>query len=268
VRADTDLAAYNLIMSIHKPANLPLSLLDFEILHLKKEEHTSWRSDAFETVAVLIEGACSISSEGQTWELERRTVFLDIASAVFASPAVELSINAHKETTLALCKARADTKFKTAFISQEQVTSEWRGDTGFKRKVSSIVHTETRTQRIAVGETINESGEWSSFPPHKHDVHKKGAGRTVEAPLEEIYYFRLQPETGFGFQRLYTRDGSFDEAYVIQDGDVTLIPSGYHPVANMPGHELYYLWMLAGEERAYLWNTDPAFQWMEKIGEK
>lgn len=255
-------------MSIHKPANQPLSLLDFEILHLKKGEHKSWRSDTFETVAVLIEGSCSISSEGQTWKLERRTVFLDTASAVFASPAVELSINAHEQTTLALCKARADRKFKTAFIPPEQVTSEWRGDTGFKRKVFNIVNTETQTQRIAVGETINEPGEWSSFPPHKHDTHENSASKMIEAPLEEIYYFRLQPETGFGFQRLYARDSSFDEAYVIQDGNVTHIPRGYHPVANIPGHHLYYLWMLAGEERNYLWNTDPAFRWMEKTGEK
>ncbi|MDE1919647.1 MAG: 5-deoxy-glucuronate isomerase, partial [Patescibacteria group bacterium] len=71
------------------------------------------------------------------------------------------------------------------------------------------------------------------------------------------------PATGFGFQRLYAGDRSFDEAYVIKDGDVTRIPAGYHPVANMPGHRLYYLWMLAGDARTYVWNTDPAFRWME-----
>jgi len=250
-------------MNIHKPKNKPLSLLDLEILNMGKGEHKKWHSDEFETVVVLIEGSCAVSAEGQTWKLQRRNVFEDAASAVFASPGTELSIDASERTILAVCKARADKKFQTTFIPPENVKSEWRGERGFRRKVFNILNTETHTQRIAVGETINEPGEWSSFPPHKHDDHAKSADKTVEAPLEEIYYFRIQPETGFGFQRLYTADGSLDESYVIQDGDVTHIPRGYHPVANIPGHHLYYLWMLAGEKRVYIWNTDPNFRWME-----
>ncbi len=251
-------------MKVHKQKNQSLSLLDFEILNVKKGKHTTWHSDDFETVAVLIEGACSIAVEGQAWKLKRRSVFKDTASAVFASPGTELSIDASEQTTLALCKARADKKFHTAFIPPEKVKDEWRGDKGFRRHVFNIVNVETQTQRIAVGETINEPGEWSSFPPHKHDVREEISDKVVEVPLEEIYYFRIQPETGFGFQRLYTSDGSLDEAYVIQDGDVTHIPRGYHPVANIPGHHLYYLWMLAGEKRIYIWNTDPEFRWMDK----
>lgn len=251
-------------MNIHKPKNEPLSILDFEILNVGKGEHKNWHSNECEAVVVLIEGACSIAVGGQTWKLQRRSVFKDTASAVFASPGTELSIEASEQTILAVCKARADKKFHTAFIPPEKVKDEWRGDKGFKRHVFNIVNVETQTQRIAVGETINEPGEWSSFPPHKHDDRAEGAGKTIEAPLEEIYYFRVQPKTGFGFQRLYTTDGSLDEAYVIHDGDVTHIPRGYHPVANIPRHHLYYLWMLAGEERAYIWNTDPDFRWMDK----
>jgi 5-deoxy-glucuronate isomerase len=251
-------------MKIHKTKKQKISLLDFEILNLKKGGHKKWRSKEFETVAVMIEGACSITAGGKTWKLKRRSVFKDTASAVFASPGTELSIDASAPTTLALCKARAEKKFPTAFIPQKKVKNEWRGDRGFRRKVANIVNVETQTQRIAVGETINEPGEWSSFPPHKHDAHAKRAGRVIEAPLEEIYYFRVEPETGFGFQRLYTKDGSIDEAYAVKDGDVTHLPKGYHPVANMPGHRLYYLWMLAGDKRTYVWNTDPEFRWMEK----
>lgn len=251
-------------MIIHKPENQSLSLLDLEILHLEKGEHKKWCSHEFEVVAVLIQGSCSLSAEGEEWVMRRHSVFEDLASAVFVSPGVELSINTIEQTTLALCKARANKKFKTAYISPEQVTSERRGSKGYERKVFNIVRKETQTQRIAVGETINAPGEWSSFPPHKHDEKKKVDGKVIEVALEEIYYFRLEPKTGFGFQRLYNDSGSLDEAYVIQDGDVTFISQGYHPVANIPGHQLYYLWMLAGEEREYIWNTDPVFKFLEE----
>ncbi len=253
-------------MSIHAPGNKTLALLDFELVSLEEGKQVDWRSDDFEAVAVIIEGACSISSEGKTWELRRRSVFDEAASAVFVSPGVLLAIHANERTTLALCKARADKKFPTAFISPENVSTEWRGNEGYRRRVFNIVNKETQTQRIAVGETINEPGQWSSFPPHKHDRREEKSGKVVEAALEEIYYFRIKPETGFGFQRVYTKDGSCDESYVIRDGDVTRIPGGCHPVANMPGHQLYYLWMLAGDERVYVWNTDPEFLWMEQTG--
>lgn len=250
-------------MSIHSPNKQPLSFLDLEILNLKKGERIKWCSGEFEVVAVLINGACSISCADDKLEMRRQSVFKEQASSVFASPGTELFIEADDLTTLALCKARADKKFPTVFISPEQVTSEWRGGEGFRRKVSNIVHNKIQTHRIAVGETINEPGEWSSFPPHKHDTHEEKAGQVVEAALEEIYYFQIHPETGFGFQRLYSKDGAFDKACVIKNGDITHIPQGYHPVANIPGHNLYYLWMLAGEERTYLWNTDPEFRWLE-----
>jgi len=251
-------------MNIHKPNGHSLALLDFEIVYVEKGEKKDWYSDEYESVFVIIEGSCSISSEEERWDLQRRSVFVDTASAIFISPKHTLSITAKEKTILAVCKARADKKFKTTYIPKENIVSEIRGEKGFKRKVFNIVNTETQTQRIAVGETINEPGEWSSFPPHKHDVFIKENEKIIEVPLEEAYYFRIEPKTGFGFQRLYTKDGLFDEAYVIQDGDVTHIPRGYHPVANIPGHKLYYLWMLAGEERKYIWNTDPDFKWIEK----
>lgn len=250
-------------MSIHTPGNKALALLDFELVVVEKGAKVVRSFDEFETVTVIIEGVCTVLSEGQTWELRRRNVFDEAASAVFASPGALLAIHARERTTLAICKARADKKFPTTFIPPGKVTGEWRGKEGYRRRVFNIVNTQTQTQRIAVGETVNEPGEWSSFPPHKHDRHEKKASAVAEAPLEEIYYFRVRPETGFGFQRLYTKDGAFDEAYVIRDGDITRIPGGYHPVANMPGHQLYYLWMLAGDERTYVWNTAPEFRWME-----
>lgn len=247
-------------MTVHASTSRPLSHLDLEILKLEKGETIEWHSDEFETVAVLIEGDCTCTIGTETHTMKRKSVFADRACAVFFSPGTKIVITSASPTVMALCKAHASKSFPTVFVGPEHVTEEWRGKEGYRRRVFTIVNTETQTERIAVGETINEPAAWSSFPPHKHDTHEKHAGQTIEAPLQEIYYFRIQPETGFGFQRVYAKDGSFDETFTIQDGDVTHIPGGYHPVANMPGHSLYYLWMLAGDERRYIWNTDPAFR--------
>jgi len=249
---------------VHAPRTPRLSLLDFELLHVGAGKHAVWKSIDFEAVAVLIQGTCMFVVGDITKEVRRNSVFTDNASAVFISPGITLEIKTSTNTTIALCKARANKRFQTTFIDPEAITRELRGGLGFKRQVFNIVNIETQTERIAVGETINESGEWSSFPPHKHDEYVKSEGKMLEVPLEEIYYYKIESETGFAFQRLYSNDGSIDEAYVVKDGDITHIPCGYHPVANIPGHRLYYLWMLAGEQRTYIWNTDPAFKFLEK----
>lgn len=246
-------------MATYRPNNHPLSLLDFELLSLDRGVKNQWSSSHFEAVMVIIEGESIITIDGKKYVLKRQNVFDEKPSAVFVSPKVTAIIEAKTPATIALCKAKAEKRYPSVFISQKKVKEEWRGKAGFRRRVINIVNTETQTQRIAVGETFNEPGEWSSFPPHKHDEYLPD----TEIPLEEIYYFRIRPETGFGFQRVYTKDRRrIDKTYAVSDGDTVLIPSGYHPVVSMPGHELYYLWMLAGNERTYTWNTDPDFRWL------
>jgi len=119
--------------------------------------------------------------------------------------------------------------------------------------------------RLIVGETFNPPGNWSSYPPHKHDASDPPA----EAPYEEIYYFRVKPPQGFGIQRVYTPDGSeapLDEVYVVEDGDTVALPRGYHPVAAAPGYRLYYLWALAGEGRKFgAWSDDPRHAWVRSL---
>ena len=109
-----------------------------------------------------------------------------------------------------------------------------------------------------VGETLNPPGGWSSYPPHKHDVDDPPR----EAIYEEVYFFRIQPEGGFGIQRVYERREGADalnEVLVVEDGDTVIIPRGYHPVVAAPGYQLSYVWALRGEGRRYgAWSDDPA----------
>ncbi len=99
---------------------------------------------------------------------------------------------------------------------------------------------------------------WSSFPPHKHDTSVPG----VEAKMEEIYLFRINPEKGFGTQTIYKNGSS--STFTIKDYDAVTIPWGYHPVSASPGTSLYYLWFLAGKNRELRPNTDPDFRFLEE----
>ena len=116
--------------------------------------------------------------------------------------------------------------------------------------------------RLLVVEVITPAGNWSSYPPHKHDELTDD-----ETPLEEIYYFEIERPGGFGFHRTYTSDGDIDETVTVRTGDVFLVPRGYHgPCVAAPGYHMYYLNVMAGPEpgRQWLTCTDPAYEWLWK----
>jgi len=129
--------------------------------------------------------------------------------------------------------------------------------------VQTAVGSNVDADRLLVGETFNPPGNWSSYPPHKHDT----LNPPLEAPAEEIYFFLVSPPQGWGIQRIYTAPDHpepLDEVYVVQDGDATILPRGYHPVCAAAGYRLYYLWGIAGEERRYgAWTDDPAHAWVK-----
>ena len=110
--------------------------------------------------------------------------------------------------------------------------------------------------RLIVGETLSPPGNWSSYPPHKHDRQ----AAPEEVALEEVYFYRLQPAGGFAVQIVYGDDR--ESARIVRDGDVVTIASGYHPVVAAPGYALYYLWVLAGEGRELVPYLDPGHAWV------
>jgi 5-deoxy-glucuronate isomerase len=111
-----------------------------------------------------------------------------------------------------------------------------------------------------VVEVITPAGHSSSYPPHKHDDEQP----PLETQLEETYYHRLNPPQGFAFQRVYTDDRSLDEAMAVEDHDVVMVPRGYHPVVAPHGYDLYYLNVMAGPHRHWVFRNDPAHEWMLK----
>ena len=128
------------------------------------------------------------------------------------------------------------------------------------RYVTNIISENDPADSLLVVEVITPAGNASSYPPHKHDRD----AFPEETQLEEVYYHRLNPPQGFGFQRIYTDDRSLDVAMTIEDGDVTLVPRGYHPCAALHGYDLYYLNVMAGPKRTWRFHNDPAHEWMLK----
>ena len=108
-----------------------------------------------------------------------------------------------------------------------------------------------------MSELYADPGCWSGYPPHKHDTDDL----PNETYLEETYYHRMARQEGFAVQLVYTDDRSLDEAIQVRDGDVVLVPRGYHPVAAGPGYDLYYLNVMAGPRRRWLVTTDPDHRW-------
>jgi 5-deoxy-glucuronate isomerase len=152
---------------------------------------------------------------------------------------------------------------KPVFIARDQVVSRQVGKNNWVRTVHTYIAGNVDAAHLIAGETVNEPGNWSSSPPHKHDRHQP----PTEVPMEEVYFFQVEPRGGFGLMRVYTDPADprpFDCAYTVEDGDTVLIPRGYHPVAAFPGYTLNYTWALAGEGRIYgAWSDDPRHAWIK-----
>lgn len=216
-----------------------------------------------EVVLLPLGGRCRVSAFGQTWEIGRReNVFAGQPWAVYLPIGTDYDVTALNRLELAVCGTRADRSFPPRLITPDDVEVEIRGAGNAARQINHIVKPDFPAHRLLVVEVFTPSGNWSSYPPHKHDVSNLPA----EADLEEIYYYRINPPDGFGLQRLYTADGRIDDAYVIRDGNLLLVPEGYHVFAVAQGYTGYYLNILAGNEpiRTMQPSDDPAYAWVRK----
>ena len=145
-------------------------------------------------------------------------------------------------------------------IPPGEVEALVRGMDSNARHIRHILPENAAAESLLVVEVITPGGHWSSYPPHKHDRD----AFPEETLLEETYYHRLSPKQGFAFQRVYTDDRSLDETMAVEDGDVVMVPRGYHPVGAPHGYDLYYLNVMAGPKRAWRFHNDPAHEWMTK----
>lgn len=191
---------------------------------------------------------------------ERSSVFDTPGHAVYVPPGARTVLTAvDGPAELAICSAPlADELAAQARVigPGDQRIAEV-GEGNWARSVRTVLGPEHAAGRLLVGETVNPPGNWSSYPPHKHDTHEPPR----EVRLEEVYFFKFDPRAGFGVQIRY--DASGEECFTVRDGDTAVIKSGYHPVVAAPGYRLYYLWVMAGQGREMVPYLDPRHAWVQ-----
>ena len=232
-------------------------LIDLRLVELRVGERESLHDEECEQCAVVLSGTVDVAGLGRA--AREGGVFASPPVAAYVPPGAELSLAASSDAVVAVAGAPLGDgtpgRARRIEPSDEQVRSAGTGN--WARTIRTLLGPEDDAGRVVLGETVSPPGNWSSYPPHKHDRHAP----PEEVALEEVYYYRFDPGGGFGVQLLYDESG--ERAQVVHDGDVVAIPSGYHPVVAAPGYALYYLWVMAGEGRELAPYLDPQHSWVQ-----
>ena len=242
------------------PRSAGWQYVGFEVYRLTPGQPLDWTSPRHEVCAVVLSGRADITYGRNDWRGVggRATVFDGPGDSVYAPPGGTLAVSAASDMCeVALCWAPAERGVEPALIRAKDVKVLKRGSGQTERTIHNILMEDRPAESLLVTEVITPGGNWSSYPPHKHDTDDPPR----ETYLEETYYHRMKRPEGFAVQLVYTDDRSLDEAVQVGDGDVVLVPRGYHPVAAGPGYDLYYLNVMAGPTRRWLVTTDPDHRW-------
>ena len=241
-----------------RPENAGWKYLSFQVIAIPVGQKLEGNSGDQEIVFVPLIGHAKISFHRETHELGRKDLFRELADIVYLPPHTAYVLNSIDGFEVAIGGAPATGKFPARVIRREEMSSAIRGDANVKRGVSALLDSDELSERLTVYEIRTPSGNWSSFPPHRHDT------RDNSSYHEETYYYRLTPQDGFAIQRIYTRDTDLDVAIPLHDGDLVLVHEGYHPVVKAPGTNAYYLNFLAGDVRKINATNDPHYDWVAK----
>ncbi|MDQ3218957.1 MAG: 5-deoxy-glucuronate isomerase [Actinomycetota bacterium] len=226
-------------------------------------EKRSFDLAACEGAVVPLSGSAVIETgDGKTFKLAGRAdVFAAISDLCYLSRETSFSITSQSGGEFALATAVAKERTDSFYRAASEVEVQIRGAGPATRQINQLLGADTAgPDNLIVVEVLTPEANWSSYPPHKHDELSDD-----EVPLEEIYYFRIRGKGGFGLHRTYTADCEIDATVTVEDGDVFLIPRGFHgPCVAAPGYDMYYLNVMAGpgDERAWRICTDPDHAWL------
>ena len=233
------------------------------VVRLGAGERRPLETGGDELAVIPLAGGCAVEVEGRRIALEGRTsVFDRVTDVVYLPSQTEAAIVAAEACELALASAPARRRREVAYIDAREVAVEVRGAGRATRQVTNFLTPEIDIpDRLLCCEVLTPPGNWSSYPPHKHDDASNG----VEAELEEIYYFRVEGPNGMAAHRTYDLGEGWDVTVTIGDGDAFLVPRGFHgPCMASPDHALWYLNVLAGpgDVRSMAISDDPAHAWI------
>lgn len=258
------------------PGSAGWAYAGLRVIEISGGETRTWDTGSSEMVVLPLAGSCVVECEGRRFELTGRDdVFSRVSDFAYLPIDSEVRLSSRGGGRFALPSSVASNRLEPAYGPAEGVPVELRGAGQATRQLNNFCDPESfPADKLVAVECITPSGNWSSYPPHKHDEVRPG-----EAVLEEIYYFELARNSeggvrrigeGFAFHRLYTADREIDLCEQVRQGDVVLIPRGYHgPSMTSPGYDLYYLNVLAGpaQERTMAFCDDPAHHWVRDTWE-
>jgi 5-deoxy-glucuronate isomerase len=260
---DMDAAEYTRVT----PKIAGWTLLHFAARKMKRGDLWTHAVGENELALVVLGGACRVRSSRGEWEQvgRRPNVFAGMPYALYLPRRTDFSVEAltdQLDIAYGWCPTEQD--HPPRLVSPEQVHVEIRGGGNATRQINDIIPPGFDCHRLVVVEVYTPSGNWSSYPPHKHDQHRVDEqGRLVEADLEEVYFYKLDRPEGYAYQRVYTPDGRLDELLMARQNDVILVPEGYHPVVSAHGYTTYYLNFLAGSAQSLTSVDDPQFAWIK-----
>jgi 5-deoxy-glucuronate isomerase len=240
------------------PQSAGWQYLTFETRRAAAGETLSGSTEGVELCLVLLGGDATFEWAGETRRVQgRKNVFAGLPHALYLPPGHTWSLRADSAVEVGLATAPAEGRLPPRFIAPDDVTVEIRGGHNVTRQISHIVDP-GQAEKLLCVEVYTPSGNWSSYPPHKHDVQAP----PDEVDLEEVYHYRFQPADGWALQRLYTDDRSLDAVVRPEEGDTVLVRQGYHPVVTAPGYDCYYLNFLAGVTPSWVARDEPQLAWV------
>ena len=242
--------------------------LSFAARQMKRGGTWDFETHDNELALVVLGGVCEITSNIGKWtDVGRRpNVFRGMPYTLFLPPGTRFSVEAksqHLDIAYGWCAAKE--AHPARLVKPAEVEVEIRGGDNVTRQINKMIPPGFPASRLVVVEVYTPSGNWSSYPPHKHDEHIVDAsGKILEADLEEVYFYKIDRPEGFAYQRIYTPDRKLDELLLARDSHLVLSPRGYHPVVAAPGYNCYYLNMLAGSAQSLAATDDPDYAWVKE----
>ena len=243
------------------PESAGWGYVGFEAYELQEGQTLTLPAVSEERCLVLVAGRASISTpSAQFTDIgERMSPFERKRPwAVYVTRGDSCRVVAETHLELAVCRAPGKGTHPSRLIRPQDIGAEARGRGNNRRFVHNILPDTAQADSLLVVEVFTEEGCTSSYPSHKHDTDNV----PHETYLEETYYHRINPPQGFCFQRVYTDDRTLDESMAVYDRDVVMAPRGYHPVATLAGYDNYYLNVMAGPVRKWLFSWEPEHQWI------
>lgn len=273
IRPQADPLDPDLILEV-TPELAGWDLISFQARHLGTGKKWSFATGENELAIILLSGRISVRSTRGDWEdLERGNVWTGAATALYLPRNTEFTVTAAQDSEFAVTWVPTDEDHEPWLISPQDVAISIRGGDNVSRQINDLLPPGSPVHRLVLVEVYTPGGNWSSYPPHKHDVHiEDPAGHLIEADLEEVYFYKIDKPEGYAYQRVYTDENSplhqagypIDVLVRAEDNCAVIIPEGYHPVVSAPGYTTYYLNVLAGSAQSLANQDDPRYAWVKE----